>query len=61
MNKSEEQIKKFIAQMNVFSQHKKVMAETTRQDKEVEEIKNISYAFIRHEHIAKNEIQKKIF
>jgi hypothetical protein len=26
----EEQVQKFIAQMNVFSQHKKVMAEFTR-------------------------------
>ena len=36
----EEQLQKFIAQLNVYSQHKKVMAETTRQAKEEEIIKN---------------------
>ena len=31
----EEQVQKFIARMNVFSQHQKVMEETTRPKKEV--------------------------
>jgi len=30
MNKNEEQLKIFIARMNVFSQHKTVMAESSR-------------------------------
>lgn len=39
----EEQVQKCIAQMNVYSQHKKVMAETIRPIKEVETNKNKSY------------------
>ena len=31
----EEKLRKFISQMNVFSQHQKVMEETTRPKKEV--------------------------
>ena len=61
MNKNEEQIRKFIAHMNVFSQHQKAMEETTMPGKEVENEKNKSYEFIRHEHLAKNEISKKVF
>jgi hypothetical protein len=33
----EEQVQKFIAQMNVFSQHQKVMAEFTKPKKKVKE------------------------
>lgn len=37
----QEQIKRIIAQMNVFAQHQKVMAEITRPKKEVKtKIKN---------------------
>lgn len=32
----EEQLQKFIAQMNVYSQHKKVIAEAARRAKEAE-------------------------
>jgi hypothetical protein len=37
----EEQVQRLIAQMNVYSQHKKVMAETTRPIREVDTIKRI--------------------
>ena len=39
MNYNAEQLEKFVAQMNVFSQHQKVMAEFTKPEKKVE-IKN---------------------
>ena len=43
MNKNKEQLKKLIAQMNVFSQHKKAMEETTRPKKRSSKQKKYDY------------------
>jgi len=39
----EEQLQKFIAHMNIYSQHKRVMAEIIRPEKEIKTNKNRGY------------------